>query len=329
MDFFSEIYGNSELKKTLSSLIDGGKLSHAYLLSGPEGSGKKTIALAAAAKMASKSADEATCRRIVLGHCPDVMVIKSPEDKKTTGVDSVREFIGTVALAPDELDFKMYIFDMADKLTVQAQNALLKVIEEPPRNVYIFLLCKEMSSLIPTVRSRVQTLFTERLSPSKIREFFKASGTADVSSERFAFASRMCMGAIGKAAALMNDDTAFDVYSSVKKTVALQADKIIGASYFDFLSGIMSEASDKDRFSLMLDYMLSAYRDLIEAKFDAETESIFYEKDHASDLAEKTSAEMLEMSAEAVSKIKYGLSFNTNLTITAAVLSEKLWAAAG
>ncbi len=329
MDFFSEIFGNSEVKAMFSSLISDDKLSHAYLICGAEGSGKKTLSLAVAATMAAKSADAETCSRVASGYCPDVMVIKAAEDKKTTGVDAVRDFIKTVALAPDELDFKMYVFDKADRLTAQAQNALLKVIEEPPQGVYIFLLCEEMASLLPTVRSRVQTVFTERLSPPEIYEYFDKNSEVDTSSERFAFASRMCMGSIGKAASLINDDDAFEVYKAADKIIELQADKPLGVSYFDFAYRIMSDASSRDKFSLLLDDMLSAYRDLIEAKFDENAENIFYEKSRAAEISEKISVEMLEMSIEAVSKIKYGLSFNTNLTISAAVLSEKLWAAAG
>jgi len=329
MDFFSKVYGNDEIKAMFSSLIAGGKLAHAYLICGAEGSGKKTLSFAVAATLAQKNADAQMCRRVESGYCPDVMLIKAPDDKKTTGVDAVREFIGTVALAPDELDFKMYIFDKADRLTVQAQNALLKVIEEPPQGVYIFLLCEEASQMLPTVRSRVQTVFTERLSPSEIREYFSSKGEADVISERFAFASRMCMGAIGKAASLMSDDSAYDIYNAAKKTVVLQSDKLRGVTFFDLARHIATNASNRDDFSLLLDYLMTAYGDLLREKFDSEHENAFYDNETCAEMSEKISLEMLEMSIEAVSKIKNGLLFNTNLTISAAVLAEKLWKAAG
>ncbi|MBR6050869.1 MAG: hypothetical protein IKP68_06670, partial [Clostridia bacterium] len=89
MNRFSGIFGNKENIAMFSSLIEAGKLSHAYLFAGAEGSGKKTLAFAVAAALASKISDENTVRRVMDGYCPDVLLVNPPDDKKTTGVDTV------------------------------------------------------------------------------------------------------------------------------------------------------------------------------------------------------------------------------------------------
>ena len=137
MNPFDTLFGNSRQKAYFSSRIREGTLAHAYILEAPVGSGKKMFSLSLAAAIAAAfrgdEADEREkkCARILSGTSPDVMMLKREEGKKTIGVDAVRDFMSTVYLTPSELSFKMYIFDEADLITPQAQNALLKVIEEP------------------------------------------------------------------------------------------------------------------------------------------------------------------------------------------------------
>ena len=167
MDFFDSIHGNDKQKNFFRSRIEEGKLSHAYILEAPQGGGKKMFALRIAATLASlektspKERDE-KCRRILEGLSPDVRILSRSDDgKKTIGVSAVRDFMASVYLAPSELGFKMYLFDEADRITPQAQNALLKVIEEPCKNVYLFLLCENSLSMLATVRSRAQKILLQ------------------------------------------------------------------------------------------------------------------------------------------------------------------------
>lgn len=325
MELFSGIFGNKENIAMFSSLIDAGRLSHAYLLAGAEGSGKKTLALAVAAALAAKTSDEKTARRILDGYCPDVSFVNPPEDKKTTGVDTVREFISKVALSPEELEFKMYIFDKADRLTPQAQNSLLKVIEEPPADVYIFLLCEEPSSMLKTVRSRVQTVFMERFSPCEITEYFRQNGGVDTYGERFEFASRLCRGAIGKVIALARDDKCFSLYESIGMMIGMQAQKLRGASYFDFIKIISDFSGSRDDFLLLTDYLLLAYRDIIAVKVSESEDTVFFTKERATELSYSIAMESLEISVGAVSKVSQGAQFNANINISSAHLASLLW----
>lgn len=325
MDQFSGIFGNKENIAMFSSLIEAGKLSHAYLFAGAEGSGKKKLAVAVAAALASKTSGEKTVSRIRDGYCPDVSLVNPPEDKKTTGVETVREFISKVALSPEELEFKMYIFDKADRLTPQAQNSLLKVIEEPPADVYIFLLCEEPSSMLKTVRSRMQTVFMERFSPAQITEFFKRNGDVETYGERFDFASRLCRGAIGKVKDIVADEKAFSLYESVGEIIDLQTQKLRGASYFDFTKKISDLSGSRDDFSSLTDYLLLAYRDIIAVKASENEDTVFFTKERAASLSDRIAMDSLEISAEAVSRIIQGTQFNTNINISSAHLASQLW----
>ena len=152
---WSAIYGNSELKRRLISDISTSKLSHAYIIEGPRNSGKLMLARTIAAAMADTSND---VKKITSASSPDVIEISLPENRKTIGVDTVRGMKLDAVMKPNDLEYKVFIVNEAHLLTLQAQNALLKLIEEPPRAVYIFLLCENAAGLLPTIRSRAPVL---------------------------------------------------------------------------------------------------------------------------------------------------------------------------
>ena len=130
------LFGCDEVKAFFSELISDGIFSHAYLIEGPEGSGKKSLAKYIAASLAcgGNCNDCNICHRIAEGHCPDIKFISRSEGQKNISVDAVRDMIDDTSLTPLELDFKMYVIDGAERLSAQAQNSLLKIIEEPPKN---------------------------------------------------------------------------------------------------------------------------------------------------------------------------------------------------
>lgn len=177
MKYFSNILGNSALTQRISQDIYTGSLSHAYIIEGRRGSGRHTMALSAAAAIACKDGSEApcgkclSCKRIFEGRSPDVIRIGLEDDKKSIGIEAVRQIKNGMAIAPNELDVKVYIIDDADTMTQQAQNALLLSLEEPPSYILFFLICENSSSLLETVRSRAPTLRTERLSDSEVEDY--------------------------------------------------------------------------------------------------------------------------------------------------------------
>ena len=174
------VIGNESLCERLISDVANGSLSHTYILEGESGSGRKTIALNVAAATACVEKGNAnaslpcgkcpSCQKILAKKSTDVIFI-SNDDKATIGVDIARFLREDVRVIPNDIEDKFYIIDNADKLTDQAQNALLLTLEEPPSFVHFFLICNKSESLMETVRSRAITLRTDRLNESCIADY--------------------------------------------------------------------------------------------------------------------------------------------------------------
>ena len=164
---WNAIYGNGDLKKRLISDVTAGKLSHAYIIEGPRNSGKLTLARTIAAAMADTAAD---VKKITSASSPDVIEITLPENRKTIGVETVRDMKLAAYIKPNDLDYKFFIVNSAHLMTTQAQNALLKLIEEPPRAVFILLLCENVASLLPTIRSRAPIFRLQVFSSDELSE---------------------------------------------------------------------------------------------------------------------------------------------------------------
>lgn len=163
---FDALLGNDALKQRLSVALSRGQLSHCYLLSGPAGSGKHTLARLLAAAMQCTSVRRpcgqcAQCRKALAGTHPDVITVDDPE-KKIIPVKLVRDACADLYIRPNEGAKKIYVFPRAQDLNAQGQNALLKCIEEPPRYGVFLLLTEHAEQLLPTIISRCVEL---RLSP--------------------------------------------------------------------------------------------------------------------------------------------------------------------
>lgn len=161
---FGTVLGNDALRARLSSARAQNKLSHLYLLCGPEGSGKHTLALWLSAALECQAQGEPcgncpSCRKILSGAHPDVITCTDAKHKQF-GVDSARAICADAYIRPNEGARKVYI--LPQELNLSAQNTLLKVIEEPPPYCAFLILSTNPDQLLPTVRSRCQEL---RLSP--------------------------------------------------------------------------------------------------------------------------------------------------------------------
>ena len=170
---FESLLGNERLKENLSRSIDRGRVSHFYLISGPEGSGKHTLASLLAAAILCKGADRpcktcSSCRKVLGAGHPDFITIDDPE-KKTVPVDLIRQARADIYIRPNEAERKVYLFPRAQDMGIPGQNALLKVLEEPPAYGVFILLTDNPEKLLPTVRSRCTELSLQALSPALLR----------------------------------------------------------------------------------------------------------------------------------------------------------------
>ena len=169
---FGALLGNDALKQRLSAALAKGQLSHCYLISGPEGAGKRTLAKLLAAAMQCTATKKPCCRcpqcrKALDGMHPDIITVDDPE-KKGVSVKLVREACADLYIRPNEGAKKIYIFPRAQELNPQGQNALLKCIEEPPAYGVFFLLTDNASHLLPTIRSRCVELRMAPLSNAQL-----------------------------------------------------------------------------------------------------------------------------------------------------------------
>ena len=207
---FEGLLGNQRLKENIAGSIRDGKISHFYLISGPAGSGKHTLArLIAAAVLCSTHGpclSCSVCRKVLAGTHPDVIIADDPE-KKTVSVSLVREIREEIYIRPNEADRKIYIFPRGQDMTIEAQNALLKVLEEPPAYGVFLLLTDNPERLLPTVRSRCTELTLQPLPDDTIRRALRAE-YPDAAEDAVMLACARSGGFLGQAKKLLESGDA-------------------------------------------------------------------------------------------------------------------------
>ena len=208
---FESLLGNERLKENLRSSISRGRISHFYLISGPMGSGKRTLAKLLAAAILCKDSHRPcgicpACKKVLGSGHPDFITIDDPE-KKTVSVELIRDARSDIYIRPNESDHKIYLFPRAQDMGIPGQNALLKVLEEPPPYGVFILLTDNPQKLLPTVRSRCTelalTALPEDLAIAQLRKTFPQAEEDDLRA-----AYRRSGGYLGQARQLLEEGAA-------------------------------------------------------------------------------------------------------------------------
>ena len=169
---FSQLLGNEQLKKNLQVSLQKGRVSHFYLISGPEGSGKRTLARLLVAAILCGGTEKPcmqcnACRKVMGATHPDFITVTDPEHKYIP-IDMVRRICDDMYIRPNEAEKKIYLF--SQELRIEGQNALLKILEEPPGYGVFMLLTDSPEKLLPTVRSRATELRLQGLEQKQLIE---------------------------------------------------------------------------------------------------------------------------------------------------------------
>ena len=208
---FETLLGNRRLKDNLKSSLRKGRISHFYLISGPAGSGKRTLARLLAQAILCGEPDAPcgrcnACRKVAGNAHPDFIIVDDPE-KKTVPVDLIRQARADIYVQPNEADHKIYLFPRAQDMGLPGQNALRKVLEEPPEYGVFLLLTDNPEKLLPTVRSRCTELALRPLEADTLRRYLLAR-FPDASDDAVAAAAVRSGGWLGQAVELLEQGDA-------------------------------------------------------------------------------------------------------------------------
>ena len=337
MTFFDKIVGNHALKNRLTHDITDNSLSHAYIIEGPHGSGRHTIALTAVAAIAclqqgqSKSVpcgECANCRKILSGQSPDVKLIALEDDKVSIGIEAIRNIKEDLHVAPNDIDVKVYIINDADKLTVQAQNAFLLSLEEPPSYVLFFLICENSSLLLETVKSRAPILRTERVSNLEVEDYLllhdkRAKELKEQNPDELSTIIHTSAGCIGYALELLDSKRRKLVFDCRK--VAMDIISMLSspnrAAVFETITSMGNKRHEISRQIVFLQF---AIRDLLLLKKNDNVSLCFFEdRDNASELATHfTSKQLIELYDSTVSTLE-DLERNANVRLALISMMQK------
>ena len=203
---FENLLGNERLKENLRVSVGRGRVSHFYLISGPKGSGKHTLSRLLSAAILCRNDQKpclrcTACRKIMALSHPDCITIEDPEHK-TVAVKIVRDARADMYVMPNESDRKIYIFPQ--ELGIEGQNALLKILEEPPEYGVFILLSDNPETLLPTVRSRCTELSLQAL-PGDMLERVLKQEFPEADAESISAAISRSGGYLGQAKTLLEE----------------------------------------------------------------------------------------------------------------------------
>lgn len=318
-DIFPSLIGNEKIKSILKKDIVNHTVFHAYVIEGPEGSGRHTLAENIIKSLSCMSPADgvacgkcSNCRKIQDKMYADILYLNR-EEKATISVERVREMLETVNYSPNEdADYKFYIIEEAEKMTPPAQNALLLTLEEPPRYVVFILLCSDENMLLETIRSRTITLRMERFSADFIYSYLKSDGSYP--DEKLKAASAFCSGSIGCARSILKGS---DKSSAYADKAAELIDKLCGGKKSDSLIFVSSLKYSRAEFDLFFTFCQSALRDLIAYKNGSSFFQFYTDKDRVSGLCSRNTMAKLVKIYDKVTAAKDDIvSSNSNITLT-------------
>ena len=279
--YFPSIFGNDFHKNRIAEAVLEGRLPHALLIDGPSGSGKMTFATEIAAALNCECKGDGSrpfpcgrcnsCRRIHEGSFTDVKVLGRNDGKATIGVQKIKDFRSDMFLSATESGYKVYIIDEAEAMTPEAQNALLIVLEEPPKNVMIMLLASGTDTILTTIKSRTQYVSTSRFNIDELaRHLEEVSADARSLAFRDPEAYRALLvsadGRIGKALDLLNPKAREE--NEATRREILSVVKALGKKtpFTELYSALGSLPQKRAELSRTLELLITAMADLIAAK---------------------------------------------------------------
>lgn len=334
-----KVIGQNHIYEHFQKAIKAGKISHAYILHGERGIGKLEIAKEVAkAVQCDANAPESenrtgeacgqckSCHQAASGNQPDIKIIMP--SKKTLGVDDIREQINDDAsIKPYASPYKIYIIPRSDTMTVQAQNALLKTIEEPPKYAMFILLAANIDQFLPTILSRCVMLNVRVVDDAEIANELKSKyGAGDYDAK---VAASFAGGNIGRAKQLIESDSFKETKDSVTELVRDVANGGMD-TIAQVIKGLSMYKDDKDGLEDYLNMLRVWFADVLKYKSTKDDSDIVFQEslNEIKQISDQISYDningILDEINKAETRIKSNVGFDSNLEVMLLGIKERI-----
>ena len=306
--YFEKIKGQNFAKKYLTNSIKSNMVSHAYMFEGPNGIGKNTMARELAAILLEMEN---------LFNSPDYIEIKP--DGNCIKIAQIRKLQSDILVKPYK-SYKIYVIDEAQKMTVEAQNALLKTLEEPPKYAIIILITDNKESLLDTIKSRCEIIKFTPIPMQEVASYLTMNG---IDSKRASLLANFSRGSMKKAIELSESEEFHLMREEVQKYVEI------------FLNGNLIEIMDiqssiekyKDQITNVLDLLINYFRDIMMVKENVDN-SMIINLDRlifVKNMSNKTTYSQLSKIIDIIEETKNKLRSNCNFNISIQVMTLNIY----
>ena len=324
MSSFKDVVGHKNIIQYIENAVKTDKVSHAYILNGEKGSGKRLLANLFAMSLQCQNRDEdgdacgkcQSCKQAMNGNQPDI--IRVVHEKPTTiSVDDIREQVNNdIVIKPYSSKYKIYIIDDADMMSVQAQNALLKTIEEPPAYAVILLLTENAEILLPTIRSRCVMLKLRNIKDQLIKKYLMEQ--MEIPDYKADVCVAFAQGNMGRAIMLATSEH----FNEIKEEAVHLLREINDMDVDALEAAVKRVVSYKMNITDYLDVISVWYRDVLIYKATKNVDQVVFSDQlrFIKDRASKSSYEGIENILDGIEKAKARLKANVNFELTMELL---------
>ena len=322
MESFKDVVGHKDILKYISSAVENNRVSHAYILNGERGSGKKMLANLFAMTLLCETGDNEpcgkchSCKQAESGNHPDIIRV-THEKPNSISVDDIRTQVNnTVDIKPYQGPYKFYIIPQADMMTPQAQNAILKTIEEPPSYAVFLLLTENAETLLPTINSRCVMLKLRNIKDTLIKKYLMEN--LEIPDYKADMCTAFAQGNMGRAIMLANSDH----FNEIREEAVQLLKHISEMELNEIVAAVKNISVYKLEITDYLDIIMIWYRDVLLYKATKEIDKVVF-KDQLQSIKEqarKSSYEGIELILESLEKAKARLKANVNFDLVMELL---------
>lgn len=319
---FKDIIGQEQIKEHLQNAVSAKKISHAYIINGEKSSGKEFIAKVFAMALQCEKGginpcqECHSCKQALSQNHPDIIRVVH-EKPNTISVEDIRSQVNNdVAVKPYSGPYKIYIINDAEKMMPQAQNAILKTLEEPPEYVVILLLTANVNALLPTITSRCVLLNMKPVADELVRRFLMEQ--MQVPDYKADVCVAFARGNVGKAKLL----AASEDFDNVKAEALALLKYIQDMELYEIVEAIKKINDYKLEINDYLDIIAIWYRDVLLFKATKDVNSLIFREEITAirRVAHRSSYEGIEAVITALDKAKHRLDANVNFELTMELL---------